>query len=455
MSAPDAMSETLNYANVKRRAVASRSYRVRLSPSNGQSYISGNTVNFTMPSNLAGTYCDWSKCYLKYKVKSDIAGNLDRGGCTSLINRVQVFTSGSSLMDLSNWGVLMNILMDMDSNSIYKANTGKTLMGTSGGSQKGEALVAGVERTFCMPFVLHTLALSQPARLQPLFSSSSVEFRLTLEDGKVALKTATAGQTPTLTYSEVELICHFVELSAGANAIVDQMCGGQYNMLCSSYQNVGTTMADGDRAVTANLGISVSSLERVIVCHRPTTSISASNAYSIGNRSKNFLSEFSIYINGESFPSTSIKIGDKGAEALAEFLLSDHSLVNFDKQSSFNLAIAGTTASTKTNGLDGQSIKTASAEPYLFEGAGALGTEDGTTDASGSNIGTFIAGIEMESFAGKSDKLYSGISTIASSVSYRGVYDAGTLACQIDFFAQYSVLLSLNTRGTNVWAISV
>jgi len=120
------------------------------------------------------------------------------------------------------------------------------------------------------------------------------------------------------------------ELSPGAQAQVDQMSGGMYNILASSYQNVGTTMSAGNTAVTANLGLSVSSLERVIVCHRPTSSL-VFNAYSLGNRTKNFLSEYSILINGEQYPARPVLVSDKGAEALAEYLLSDHSLVNFDK----------------------------------------------------------------------------------------------------------------------------
>jgi len=55
-SSPDAMAESLNYPNMKRRAVASRSYRVKISPSNGQTFTDGQTVNVDMPSNLAGTY---------------------------------------------------------------------------------------------------------------------------------------------------------------------------------------------------------------------------------------------------------------------------------------------------------------------------------------------------------------------------------------------------------------
>jgi len=212
-------------------------------------------------------------------------------------------------------------------------------------------------------------------------------------------------------------------------------------------------MSAGNTAVTANLGLSVSSLERVIVCHRPTSSL-VLTAYSLGNRTKNFLSEYSILINGEQYPARPVLVSDKGAEALAEYLLSDHSLVNFDKQSSFNIGLFGASPATKSNGLDGQSVN-GILEPYIFDAPG--GTEVGSTAADPSNIGSFITAVELETGLsdGKSQRIYSGISTISSTVNYRGIYATGTQNAQIDFFAMFTVLLSLNMRGTAVWAISV
>jgi hypothetical protein len=450
MSAPDAMSESLNYPQQKRRAVASRSYRVKISPSNGQNFTAGQTVNIDLPSNLAGTYVNWNQCYLKMKTTLTGAARLDRCGAAGFINRVQCMTAGAQIFDLPNWNVLMTILMDGDSSPAYKAGVGNVLMGTNGGFQGGEELADGVARTFCIPFVLHPFGMSTPHRLQPLFSSSPVQFKITLESIENALQTA--GTPPTvLTFTEVELVCVFTELSPGAQAQVDQMSGGVYNVLASSYQNVGTTMG-ADSAVTANLGLSVSSLERIIVCHRPTGTINDVDFYSLGNRAKNGLQQYSIFINGEQYPARPVIVENNCAEALAEYLLSDHSLVNFDKQSSFNIAVAQNVSFT-SNGLDGLSAIVGVAQPYTEDtpaGAniGAVGTD--------SDIGSFITAVELETGLsdGRSQRLYSGVSTISSTVNYRGTY-SGAAACQLDFFAQFTILLSLNTRGTNVWAVSV
>ena len=447
---PDAMSESLNYPSMKRRAVASRSYRVKISPNNGQTFRDGQTVNIDMPSNLAGTYCNWNQCYLKFNAKSTGAAKLDRCGAAGLISRVQCMTAGAQIFDLPNWNVLMTILMDTDSSPAFKAGVGNVLMGTLGGTQSGESLATVDGATYCVPFVLHPFGMSTPHRLQPLFSSAPVQFKLTLESASVATK----GASTQIDFTEVELVCIFTELSPGAQAQVDAMSGGLYNILASSYQNVGTTMVASSTAVTANLGISVSSLERVIVCHRPSATVNAQGAYSLGNRIKNSLSEYSIFVNGEQYPARPVKVEGKCAEALAEFLLSDHSLVNFDKQSSFNIAVTGATTSLKSNGLDGQSAN-GILQPYQFDTAD--GTEDGSTADAVSNIGSFITAIEMETGLsdGRSQRLYSGISTISSTVNYRGVYTNASVAAQVDFYAQFTVLLSLNSRGTNVWSVSV
>ena len=454
MSAPDALAESLMYPDMRRRAVASRSYRTKISPNNGQTFTSGQVVNIDMPSNLAGTYVNWNQCYLKFKVTSTGAGRLDRCGAAGLISRVSCFTSGAQIFDLPNWNVLMTILMDTDSSPAYKAGIGNVLMGTLGGVQAGESFTPVAPattstRTFCVPFALHPFAMSTPHRLMPLFSAAPVQFKITLES--IAL--ATVGTISELNFTEVELVCIMTELSPGAQAQVDQMSGGMYNILASSYQNVGTTMSAGNTAVTANLGISVSSLERVIVCHRPTATLVALG-YSLGNRTKNFLSEYSILINGEQYPARPVLVSDKGAEALAEYLLSDHSLVNFDKQSSFNIAVIGSSAATKSNGLDGQSVN-GILEPFVVDNP--TGTDPGSTIAVASNIGSFITAVELETGLsdGKSQRIYSGISTISSTVNYRGIYATGTQNAQIDFFAMFTVLLSLNMRGTGVWAISV
>jgi hypothetical protein len=153
--ASEAMSESLQFANVKRRAVASRSYRTRLPPSNGISFASGATVQFDLPANLAGTYADFSQCYLKFKVNNTVAAfNLDRGGAYSFIRRLQIQTAGAQISDLDRYGALACAMIDQDTSLEWRGSHGKTLIGTET-SLRGEHVAIGESRTYTLPIILN------------------------------------------------------------------------------------------------------------------------------------------------------------------------------------------------------------------------------------------------------------------------------------------------------------
>jgi len=450
----DAMAESLNYASQKRRAVSSRSYRVKISPVNGQNFTAGQTVNIDLPSNLAATYVNWNQCYLKFKVTPTGGDFIVDKAASCFISRCQSMTAGAQLFDCPSWNILMNVLLDSDSGASYKAGYGNILMGTQGSNPAGETIANNTARVFCVPFTLHPFGMSTPHRLMPLSSSAPVQFKLTLASvNEAGYHTAVTG----LTFEEVELVCVFTELSSAAEQQVQQMNGGQFNILANSWQAISTNMTANATAVTSNIGISVSSLERVIVVHRPNTSATGQAFFSQSNRITNGLSEWSLLINGEAMPQRPIKVEGAGAEAIAEYLLSDHSLVNFDKQSSFNTAVAFN--ASVYNGLDANSVGKVAPAPYTYNASVATGASPGNASTAG-NIGSFFAGLELETGLsdGRSQRLYSGISTISSTVNYRGLYNGGddyTVAAEITFFLGYTVLLSLNSRGTNVWAISI
>ena len=111
--------------------------------------------------------------------------------------------------------------------------------------------------------------------------------------------------------------------------------------------------------------------------------------------------------------------------------------------------------------MDGAAPETVRANPFMED------APDGTTagasnatpaDSTASNIGTFLASVEFETGLsdGKSATIYSGLSTISSVVQFVAQYSGGATAdAQLDFFAHFTILLSLDTRGQGVWTISV
>jgi hypothetical protein len=157
-----------------------------------------------------------------------------------------------------------------------------------------------------------------------------------------------------------------------------------------------------------------------------------------------------------------------GAEPLAEMLLASHSLVDFTSGSGLNNGFtAGAVAGALNLGFSrSANLKpnygTILQDPYQLDdpagtSAGAIGSGLAVA-ATPSDVGSFLCACELESGVsdGKSSHIYSGISTLASTVQYVATYSGAVNAdITVDFFGNYTILMSLNMAGTGVWAISV
>ena len=464
----EAFSESLQFPNVKKRAVASRSYRVRLPPTNSTSFLPGQTVQFDLPANLAGSYFNSNQCYIKYKF-TNTGGNvdLDRAGCLSLWRRCQISTSGAQIADIDRYNILATAMLDADASQEWKTSVGAKLMGTTG-NLRGEFVPAAGTRDFCQPFVLNPLAQTTPHRMIPLFSLSSLQIRMTLEDAAVALHHHGAAAA-NYSISEVEMVMMITELSAGAQAQIDAMTGGNYQILATSWIHSSAQIGAGASAVTANLGFSMSSLERVVIAITPGATELATAAYSLGNRSSVGLSEYSLLINSEQYPARPIVVGDQAAEPLAEMLISDHSLVDFSRGNGLQNGFAPVAGTTVVGGPGFTAFANISPnqgsnapDPFTLTAAEATGLSPGVVDTAAlpaaSDVGTFLAAIELESAISdsRSSHIYSGISTLASTVQLLMRFSAGAGAdATAHCFANFTVLMSLNTRGTGVYSISI
>lgn len=486
---PDVASEALDFNNIKRRAMASRSYRVRIAPSNKTSFSPGETIFLDLPSNLSGTFMDMTQTYIRMKVNyyntstAAVGCALDKCGAYGFLQRVACITSGQQIYDLNNYNVLVSTFMDTDASNDWKANAGNVLVGTTASTCHGETMklaangtAAGVNnttRTYCLPFILNPFALQK--KLVPLFSLDSLRWRLTLETAANALiQGGAVADTFTLNYtiSDVELVSYFTELSPSAMAQLDSITGGVYNLLCPSYANTQATMTAQTPVLNSVLGIAVSSLERIIVVHRSSLANSSGFAQSLGGRISNTIQTAQFFINSEAFPQRNVSVDDMGAEPLAEFLIADHALSDFSRASciqNFNISSATAGGNVYSNTFDGgvynlQNIATLGNGEAILPVNNAWNNAVGTAGATGivstyskTDVGSFVLAIELETgcSAGRSDRLYSGISTISSVVQYKGTYSSSSINAQLDFFAQFTILLTLNMRQTGVWAITI
>ncbi len=458
----EAYSESLQFQAVKKRAVASRSFRTKIPSSNGLTFSEGQTIQFDLPSNLAAQYYNFNQLYLKLKVRTVGAVILDRNGIYNIIKRLTIQTAGSQLCDVINYNALISAFIDLQASHEWKSSSGAIMCGMRGDSLAGENLAAATDRVYCIPLPLNVLASTTPHRLIPAFSLSNIQIRLQLAFGAEAFVGVAAGNC-VYTVAEPELVCMMTQLSPGAQAQIDQANNGVYNILALNYMNAQTSMADNATTVNATLGFSMSSLERILVLHRKSNAANGTYNVFSNSRVRNNLTEYSFLINSEQYPQRPILVDAEGAEVMAETLISDHRLVDYVRGSNVTVGFVPVgTLGFGSSDMSGVAPELTKTKSYTLEIVDSSGTTPGAIAAAGtaatrSNVGTFVCGCEFESSLsdGKSSNIYSGISTIASTVQYKGVYAAGTVGCQLDFFAVYTVLLSLDMKGLGVWQLRV
>jgi hypothetical protein len=488
----EVMVEGMNYPAVKKRAVSSRAFRVKIPSSNSTSFLPSQTINVDLPSNLAGQFYDFqNQMYLKLRLKltgTYVAGEsvaLDRGGIFSILKRVSLSTAGATICDVNNYNLLCTALLDTDASFDYRASVGQTLLGitnTLRGRNWVSTTAGGVGvtdetgyATFCVPLICLPVSNCTPMRYIPAFSLSPLQLRIVLEDFNVAFQTGAAAANHSYIVDEVEVVARMIELSPSAMSQLSAYTGGQYSILCNAWANATGTKEAAAQQITAPLGFSFSSLERVLIIHRDSAKASSKGHYSLGNRAKAHLSQFNLLINSEMYPARVIDCSAKdGAEALAEYLLADHSLTAFSKSTCLNngfvLSAASATIGIGFSQSGGFSLPTIgrqySKSPFTEDepdgnNAGATAVAEAlplpAVAAAASNIGTFICAVELEGLShGKSSTTYSGISTLGSTTQFVGQYSAATAqSMRLDFFGQYTILMNLNMNGSGVWSVSV
>ena len=76
----DAMVSQFDFQDVKRKAAASRSYRSKVSSSNGINFTCGDSIVVDLPANQANSYFDFTQAYLSFTVTNNDGASFKSDG---------------------------------------------------------------------------------------------------------------------------------------------------------------------------------------------------------------------------------------------------------------------------------------------------------------------------------------------------------------------------------------
>ena len=441
-----AMSEQMNFGDVRRRAISARNVCLKIPATNGSSFSMGQSINFQFPGNMENSFYDMAKTGFLLTLTNTAGANGGANdayvggisGAYSIIDRLTITSAGQTLCDIQQYGALVDALLTGETGKSYSMNTLANMSGcgSAGASKVGKVVAeAGANPlTVFLPLIACSLANTQPQRLFPAFSASPIDVRVYLNSTAQAFVSA---GTPVVTLSDCQLLTNMTVVSPEAGRMIDSMVGGQYRMLYTDYRTASAVVTGTGAATNsvATLGFSMSSLDRIIWIARSSDSQTQANQ-SIGARSTATCSEFQLFVGGKAYPDVPIKLSGTagvagyGAEAMAQYLISSGSLHNMNHESQFGVTI--------DFAADGDKY--------------ALTDSDGSTEAK---TGSFVAAVGLDSMP-SSENLFSGVTTTGQVVQMKHEYSAlPAKSFDITYFAAFTGQLLLDVRGQRVWSVSI
>lgn len=439
------------------------------------SYVGGDRLKFRVPGNMANTFLDNNYgLMLKGKINLQTISTdavvstfdlvLDKPGAASCIKDIYINIGGVTI-PYEAYNINQCNISDLESNPLYRANTGLLLEGTTAyaegtklqvrrqadGSVSDENAPKSILE-FCIP--LHTILSTD--QLIPLFGSAPIEIEIVLEDaGKIGAYqyTQTDGPDKTITndivtYTDIELQGQYIIFSDQAFNAINNMHGGLYELHATNWYHSQDTIDAGTKQFVSQINATVSSMKRILICHRNSDLILSNGrtlaqgvsteSLSLGHHI-NDLKQWHIELDNVSYPNTPVKNMTGTTYGGPMF----YELMNADDK--FGVVSSGCSLGAPSGWSEAIEFSHA---PFNLDQT-ATGTPYVET---AHNIGSYLSGFNFEVMNhGKSRSMRDGLSTIGSDFNYHATFNtAATNDVVIDYFVQADVKLILDTRGSNV-----
>jgi len=305
--------------NNKINSSYARNFNSVIQAQNSTNYGLGQTAIFNIPCqrNQVLSGAD-TLLALKFKIRNgatlDNEAFLNKGGIASAIQRLRIFSGSQLLCDIDNYGNLISMLTPWQSSQEHIKGKLKVLQGCDGltGLQvlplNTAANVEGAEFDFCFPLLsilsltdnyvpLWAMAGNGSLRVELQFVSDFIHFI----GSSTAVTNPAAGLNTVFT--DVKMICNFVELSDAAMQIIESSLEGKpVQWVCQSYANYvfNATLGTGVTQISMPIPAKFNSLKALYITMRKNGN-GALNKFS-DDCSKYKLSQYTTRIGSRVIP---------------------------------------------------------------------------------------------------------------------------------------------------------
>jgi hypothetical protein len=497
MSDPSQINVPINTAltsdmmlGLKPAAPRSRSYRLSVAPLNKNVFTSVDQIVFELPTGRAGTWLDQSQTYLKFSVQcqtntaitdTNIMNGVNvENTAYSFFNRLDIYHSSNLLEQISEYGQLSNMLLDLQLSQSEKAGLSSLIGSNSNtvtytaplsavsvynsslsgsvtalpigptrslcvpGDRSGQSLLStttintAAPFTFCLPVLSGVIGVNA-SKMLPLGKLSSplrLEFYTAANDDAIYYGSAGAGATWQII--NVELCCCYVELLDN----FDNDRGTQY-ISTSTYRNSSTNLpAATSGEFTTLLPFRAASIKALYARFLPFVGAAQGGANAAYRKSASINPNISSYyfrVGSSIYPNKPVFLisgqQQSGAEGYAELIKSFH-------------ALSSTQGNTSL--LYNQYNVCATARG----GWAANFTPSTQLITPGTHNNSFAIGLELESFSNRNDTILSGVSTLNSQIYFNANLFTGTTAggtnnydYAVQFFSHMDMILVIDENG--------
>ena len=423
---------------MKSSSARARSYRASIAPTNKSTFAPQDQMIFYIPGGRRNTYLDCTQSYIRYTVKnneSTATNNINFDNCgASVLNRLDVFHSSNLLESVQQYNVLYNYLIDFTLNpaqrvglsSMYGNSTGQTTC------RQGQQIGIGGYATVCMPILSGVVGVGADKMLPLGRLNDDIRMEFTLESQNVGMVYV---NSPLVAWSIIsaELELCIVELSDEGESLVrgEAPISQPVYLHGNSWRHYVSSLPASSGGYSTLVPARFASLSSLVCLPRRSTEIANSAAYGTASRVNPNFAQYWWRIGSALIPQKSVNLENTNttggyAEAFAEIQRAFHSLDTPGNASSLIFS---------NYNISDQSSNTLTGVTAVSGGASSYGN-------------AFAIAQELESFAQRSDLLLSGMNTLSSQVFFEcNINTAPSVTYQLDFFANYSHILVIDTNG--------